>query len=72
MPDAPLLLVNHWLTVDPPSPAVAERVNSWSALDARVSECEDVRHRHPNIIAVDFYDRGDVFAFVDSLNGLTA
>jgi hypothetical protein len=69
-PDAPLFLINHWVSVAPPSPVVAERVNRRSVLDGRVAECDGGRGR-PNIIAVDFFDRGDVRAYVDELNGVT-
>ena len=34
--DSPLLLVNHWLTVDPPNPAVAADVNAADVLRTRV------------------------------------
>jgi hypothetical protein len=67
---APLLLVNHWLASDPPSTRLAELVNSPGLLGARAEECQSVRRRLPNILAVDFYNRGDVFEVVDRLNDL--
>jgi hypothetical protein len=67
--DAPLFLINHWVSAAPPSPAVAERVNRTSVLEGRVAECDGVRRR-PNIIAVDFWSRGDVGAYVAGLNGV--
>lgn len=69
--DAPLFLVNHWITTDPvPRPSNAVRVNAYDALLGRLRECRRVRDRLPNLIAVDFYRRGDVFRTVDALNDL--
>ena len=39
-------------------------------LRSRVNLCEGVRHHFPNIIAVDFYSRGELMAIVDELNGI--
>jgi hypothetical protein len=67
--DAPLLLMNHWVTTDPaPRPSNAAKVNAYAPLLARARECERVRHHVPNLIAVDFYRRGDLFRVVDTLN----
>jgi hypothetical protein len=67
--DAPLFLINHWVTTDPaPRPSNAAEVNAYGPLLARAHECERVRHHVPNLIAVDFYRRGDVFRVVDTLN----
>jgi hypothetical protein len=68
-PDSPLLLVNHWLAVDPPNPASAAEVNAADVLHARVAECVRQRER-PNIVAVDFYAHGDLLSVVDELNGV--
>lgn len=68
---APLLLVNHWITTDPaPRPSNAARINAYGPLLARTRECQRIRKRLPNLIAVDFYRRGDVFRVVDKLNGV--
>jgi len=69
-PDAPLLLVNHWLSVDPASQTVAAEVNSHDVLMQRAKQCATPAKPRPNIIAVDFYRSGDLFAVVDSLNGV--
>jgi len=67
--DAPLFLINHWVTTDPaPRPSNAAEVNAYEPLLARARECERVRHHVPNLIAVDFYRRGDLFRVVDTLN----
>lgn len=68
--DAPLLLVNHWVTDKTAEVTNAEQVNAAAVLGARVEECRAQRGRIPNFVAVDFYDRGDLFAVVDKLNGL--
>ncbi len=67
--DAPLFLINHWITTDPvPLPSNAARVNAYDPLLARARKCQRVREHFPNLIAVDFYARGDVFRVVDTLN----
>jgi hypothetical protein len=71
--DAPLFLVNHWVTTDPvPKPSDADIVNARGALLARVRECMRLRHHLANLLAVNFYDRGDLFDVVDELNRVTA
>lgn len=68
---APLLLVNHWITTDPvPLPSNAARVNAYGPLLGRALECQRVRRQLPNLLAVDFYRRGDLFRTVDALNGV--
>jgi hypothetical protein len=68
---APLFLVNHWITTDPrPLPSNADAINAREPLQRRVRDCERMRGQLPNLIAVDFYRRGDVFAVVDALNGV--
>jgi hypothetical protein len=69
---APLFLVNHWITTDPaPLPSNAEKVNAYDALLRRMRECKDIRKHPPNLVAVDFYRRGDLFRVVDRLNGVS-
>jgi hypothetical protein len=69
---APLFLVNNWIDTTPvPRPSNATLVNARAALLSRVQECGRLRHRLPNLVAVDFYGRGDVLGVVDALNGIT-
>jgi hypothetical protein len=66
---APLFLVNHWVTTDPvPKPSDASIVNARVPLLARLRECVRIRHHFPNLVAVNFYRRGELFAVVDELN----
>ncbi len=66
---APLFLLNHWITTDPlPRPSTAVLVNAFEPLLARARECERARGQLTNLVAVDFYRRGDVFRVVDRLN----
>jgi hypothetical protein len=69
--DAPLFLVNHWITTDPvPRPSNAAKVNAYDPLLKRTRECARLRKHVPNLVAVDFYRRGDLFRVVDTLNGV--
>ncbi|MGZ4180875.1 MAG: hypothetical protein ACXVUL_09375 [Solirubrobacteraceae bacterium] len=68
---APLFLLNHWVDTTPaPRPSLAEIVNKRAALLGRARTCERIRHRLPNLVAVDFYRRGDLLGVVDALNGV--
>src|SRR4051794_8674082 len=68
---AALFLVNHWVSTDPlPRPSDAERVNALTPLLRRVRGCGRIRHHIPNLVAVNFYRRGDLFRVVDELNGV--
>jgi hypothetical protein len=68
---APLFLVNHWITTDPvPRPSNAAVVNAREPLLRRARECGRIRDHVANLLAVDFYRRGDLFDVVDTLNGV--
>lgn len=66
---ATMLLVNHWLDSRTRRVSSAERVNSAEVLLDRVRTCRRVRAMRPTFLAVDFYDRGDLFEVVRRLNG---
>ncbi len=68
--DSPLFLVNHWLSNGTSRVSDSARVNSYDVLWRRVSDCERERGQIPNFVAVDFYDRGDLFGVVNRLNGV--
>ena len=70
---APLFQINHWIQTAPaPKPSNAEIVNAYDFLLARVQQCEKVRRKKANLVAVDFYRTGDLFRVVRTLNGLEA
>jgi hypothetical protein len=70
--DNGLLLMNHWANtrLSLPSASNASVVNRHDVLMARANQCAWEAGRIPNFVAVDFYERGDLFAVVDELNGL--
>jgi hypothetical protein len=66
---APMFLINHWISTDPiPLPSQASVVNAYDPLLRRARECQSIRHHLPNLLAVNFYRRGDLFDVVDTLN----
>jgi len=66
---APLFLVNHWVNTDPtPKISSAAAVNTKAALVARADACRKIRGHLPNLLAVNFYGTGDLFAAADELN----
>jgi hypothetical protein len=69
---APLFLLNHWVDTTPaPRPSLASVVNARGALLTRAQTCQRRRGRLPNLVAVDFYRRGDVLGVVNALNGVS-
>jgi len=68
-PDNPLFLLNHFLTGLGGSPDLAEMVNYDPLFIDRAQQCEQEGEALPNFVAVDFYDIGDLFDVVDTLNG---
>ncbi|WP_460797158.1 hypothetical protein [Nocardioides pacificus] len=68
--DAPLFLLNHWITAKAREVSSARAVNSREILLSRVEKCAAERNRLPNFVAVDFYDQGDLLDVVDTINGL--
>jgi hypothetical protein len=70
---APLFLLNHWIDTTPvPRASLAEVVNAREPLLTRAEECQRIRHRLPNLVAVDFFRRGDVLGVVNTLNGISS
>jgi hypothetical protein len=69
--DAPFFLMNNWVDTSPaPRPANAKTVNQKQFILDRAELCTDVRGVEPNIIAVDFFQQGNVTGAVDELNGV--
>lgn len=70
-----LFLFNHWSPDTPPAhadPAAYARLNSKRVLVGRATACHKARGRWPNLVAVDQYAYGGLFAAVDRLNTLIA
>jgi len=69
--DNSLFLLNNWVETAPaPKPRNADVVNSRRWLLRRARACARDRRLKPNLVAVDFYDSGDLFGAVDKLNGV--
>ncbi|KKL16254.1 hypothetical protein LCGC14_2497430, partial [marine sediment metagenome] len=64
---SPLFLLNHWIEKATPSPSDAAEVNAFDFLLERARRCEKQRGKLPNLVAVNFYDRGEVLEVVDEL-----
>jgi hypothetical protein len=67
---APFFTLNHFLTNPGPAPAFAEQVNHDPFFVERAKSCASAFGRLPNMVAVDFYEIGDLFEVVRVLNGL--
>lgn len=66
--DNPLFLLNHNVSTVPPRASFAQTVNQKKTILEQVDRCERVRHRKPNLIAVDFFRTGDVVGAANELN----
>jgi hypothetical protein len=64
--DAPLFLLNNW--VSPASPESATAANAEDLLLRRADRCSAERGQQANLVAVDFYRTGDLFGVVGVLN----
>jgi len=64
-----LFILNHFLTRGAtPKSILANEVNHNPFLEDRALECWDDSGRQPNFVTVDFYDIGDLFQAVNTLN----
>lgn len=66
----PLFLLNHFVADPFPDADLSAEANAFAVLHGRAVECAAAFGRNPNIVAVDWYSEGDLFAAVDALNGL--
>ncbi len=66
----PLFQLNHWIEKVPRSPDTAAKVNAFEFLKRGARECERRRGLTPNIVAVDYYDQGDLEEVTRVLNGI--
>jgi len=67
-----LFLLNHWLTSGAPDVAASTEANTRDVLMGRIEACERERGRKVNMVAVNFYDRGDLLDVVDELNDVSS
>ena len=68
--NSPLFQFNHWVEKLPRSPKLGAEVNAYDFLIERARECRRRRGLLPNLVAVDFYDEGDIFEATRKLNRL--
>jgi hypothetical protein len=68
-PDAPLLLLNHWLPPFPPSVRLNALIGKRLPLRRRIRRCIRDRGTEGAIVAVDFYERTAVVRVARELNG---
>lgn len=68
-PDAPLLLMNHFITRIAPYEPGADEINQPDFIAARAAACAAER-RPPSFVFVDFFESGDVVGAVATLNGV--
>lgn len=69
-PSNPLFQMNSWIETIPRDPDLAARIDSYDALLERARRCTRIRGLKPNLLNVDFYDRGDVMDVAKTLNGI--
>jgi hypothetical protein len=68
-PDNPLFLLNNWVDSSPVFlPSNARKVNAYDTLLERARMCQRIRGRLPTLIAVDFFQEGDVVGVARELN----
>jgi hypothetical protein len=66
-----LFQLNHWVEKLPRSPSTAEKVNGFDFLVRRARLCQQLRNdAPPNIVAVDYYNKGDVVDVTQAFNGV--
>jgi hypothetical protein len=70
IPANPLFQLNNWVESLPRSPDTAAKVNDFEFLKRRALECDRRRGLLSNIIAVDYYNEGDVVEVSRVLNSL--
>ncbi len=69
--DAPLFLLNHWITTTPViRPSDAARVNAYGPFCGAPGNAGSSGRTCRTSLAVNFYREGDLFRVADALNGL--
>ena len=67
-PDNDLFILNHFLTYPLARRTLALQVNRNPFFEERALTCEQETGKLPNFVTVDFYDIGDLFSVVRTLN----
>ncbi len=65
-----VFILNHFLTAPIAMRSLAEMVNYNPFFLDQARRCQTESGRLPNFVTVDFYDIGDLFSVVDTLNGI--
>jgi hypothetical protein len=65
---SPFLLINQFVAGEPPLPRPARVVNQQDAIVAHARECKQALGGLPGLIAVDFWEQGDVVGAARELN----
>jgi hypothetical protein len=71
-PDNPLFQINNWIEKVPRDPGLQGEINALDVLHERAVTCRRVRGMDPNVIAVDYYNEGDVIGVAKALNRIPA
>ena len=66
--DNPLFQLNNWVEAIPRSPKTAAKVNAYDFLYPRARRCDAIRGLFSNLVAVDFWEQGDLFEVAQRLN----
>jgi hypothetical protein len=69
--NAPLFIFNNIMVTDDDAGTFAQEINATPFLLGRAQQCQDESGHRPNFVKVDYYDVGDLFSTVRTLNGLT-
>ena len=67
-PNSPLFQMNSFISA--PNRRLTETVNSYEFLLVRGEQCREERGLQPNIVAVNYYEIGDLIRVVNALNGV--
>ena len=68
-PSSPLFQLNHWIEALPVSPRKHRALGDYSGRMTRADECKRERSLQPALVAVNWYDLGDLLV-VNVLNGI--
>ena len=64
--------MNNWIEKVPRDPELQGEINAYDVLLRRAGMCSRIRGLEPNVLAVDYYNEGDVVGVANALNGIAA